>query len=616
MFSIRQHKRQSVCNDSAIIVTVYIDDQQRTLSVLLIGESGVGKSTWINAFANYCQFVSLEDAVKAGGYFPIPFNFTMSDPRTEEQIIISSEGKLLASTQITKAGESVTKNPNEYTFYHGNTVINFIDTPGLLDTDDVGTSTHDRDKQHVDNILKLLSCYHEIHAIFILMKANVTRLSAAFQYTLTEIFKRLDESACNNVIFIFTNAASSNFKTDETRLILYRFLNENNLPIALPPEKPTIYCFESDTVKYLAKCKNKIHQSKDDDEDAQRSWQRSVKAGKEMLGYICSLQPHSLEVMMSINNATNTVSMLSKLVMDTMMCIFKDVNDMTDRKNEAERLKKKITSNPKNFASDKLKELLHITETKLVHEPLGYVNVVCESPRCTTIEAGHVVYPQVCCEKCTRSYLYMYFCSQMNWRGCCTVCECKKNLHTWRTTKTKVVSETVYRPGVIAQVVESNEALKQIKEGISQFEYQVKECLKETQQMIEICAQLNAFARQNALVVGSQTEDELLTRLENRLQTFARPNTRRQFKDLEKMKSRYKQEMSLAIYRSYSVEDVTKLRKQLYRLPMKGPEIMTAVQQDEISRQQIIQESKKSKKNITIRGVSAIGKLFLSESVL
>ena len=93
-----------------------IDDPQQTLNVLLIGESGVGKSMWINAFANYCLFASLEDAVKAGGYFPIPFNFTATDPQTKEPIIISSDGILLASTEITKAGESVTKNPKNMFF--------------------------------------------------------------------------------------------------------------------------------------------------------------------------------------------------------------------------------------------------------------------------------------------------------------------------------------------------------------------------------------------------------------------------------------------------------------------------------------------------------------------
>ena len=171
-------------------------DPLQAINVLLMGESGVGKSTLINAFANYCKSESLEDAVKAGGLFPIPSTFSATDPQTKEPITISSEGKILPSTNVRTAGQSVTENPNEYPFLHedSNTVINLIDTPGLLATEDVGTSFHEKDKEHVNNILSLLSSYEEIHAIVILMKANVTRLGDDFQYTLAEIFKRLDKT--------------------------------------------------------------------------------------------------------------------------------------------------------------------------------------------------------------------------------------------------------------------------------------------------------------------------------------------------------------------------------------------------------------------------------------
>jgi len=310
-------------------------DPSRTLNVLLIGESGVGKSTWINAFGNYCSFGSLEEAAKAGGLFPIPS--TVTDPQTRKQITICTEGKLQSPKQITTA---VTRKPKEYVFRHvnTNTVINLIDTPGLLDAD---TSTHDTYKEHVDNILNVLLAYQEIHAIFILIKANVTRLTDVFQYTLTAIFKRLDKSACNNVIFIFTHAASANFKIDKTQSVLMQFLKENSLPIALPPEKPTSYCFENDTVKYLAVCKNNISHDEDDEEDAQRSWRRSVASTNELLYYLCSLKPHSLTVMMSINDATHMVSVVSKLALDIMMRIFRDMNELNE-KNGKKKLKEDL----------------------------------------------------------------------------------------------------------------------------------------------------------------------------------------------------------------------------------------------------------------------------------
>ena len=450
-----------------------------------------------------------------------------------------------------------------------------------------------------------------------MIKANVTRLSEAFQYTLTEIFKHLDKAACNNVIFIFTNAGSSKFKTDETQPVLQRFLSDNKLPIVLPPEKPTIYCFENDTVKYLAECRNKIPHDEEADDDAQRSWKRSVRTTKELLAYICALEPHSLAVMMSINDATNMVSMMSEILLKTMMCMFKDVKELEDKKRDAKEMKENITRNPENFASYDLKSLLFVEETKLVTKALNHTNVVCESTKCAKTEHDLIVGPQVCCRNCRCNSFIMYFCSSTGWLGVCRICGCSKSQHKFRTTETKVVKELVYRPDsrVIDQIVDSNGALKQINEGISQFDKRIKEYSQETHQMIDICAKLNAFARHKALLGGLAANDELLQCLENQQQIYAQSTHRHREADyLEKIKSQYKQRLSSAISMPsrYNVQDVPvqKLIDQLCKLPMKGGEIKQAVEEHEKSRRQVVEESKKSKKIIHVEHGSGITSCF------
>jgi len=168
-------------------------------------------------------------------------------------------------------------------------------------------------------------------------------------------------------------------------------------------------------MKYLAECKNDIPHDEGDVDVAQTSWMRSMKSTKELLAYICSLEPHSLTVMMSISNATNMVSMMSKLLLDTMICIFKDVNQLEDKKNEAQRMEKEITGNPTELACEELNSLLHITETKIVKRPLGHTNVFCEAGRCATTKSGHIVYPTVCCRNCMCTKWCMYFCSSIEW---------------------------------------------------------------------------------------------------------------------------------------------------------------------------------------------------------
>jgi len=361
----------------------YVEHRQQ-INMLLIGETGVGKSTWINAFANYCKFRSLEEAVEAGGLFPIPCTLQMPHPETKQMMGISSDGNVIAiDSQTAKVGESVTRMPDEYIFHYEDMQINLIDTPGLMDTRN--TRGHDKDKEHVNNILRLLSAYDKIHAICILLKASETRLSRNLTYILTELLRHLDKGACNNVIFIFTYGAC---KPDEIQLILQKFLTENKLNIPLPPTKQTMYVFDNQAVNYLVKCKNKIEQSEDDDDDAMIHWKRAVRSTTAMLKYIRSLRPHALAGINTIHNAEQTTDVLSRLVLQTLMCISKDQDVLEQQKKKAEAHKAEITRNPTGFARDDLRKLLYVTESKVRPRELDYTNVVCESARCGKVVNG------------------------------------------------------------------------------------------------------------------------------------------------------------------------------------------------------------------------------------
>ena len=48
-----------------------------SLNVMLIGHTGVGKTTFINAFQNYLKYPSLDDALTGGLIVPIRTSFNM-----------------------------------------------------------------------------------------------------------------------------------------------------------------------------------------------------------------------------------------------------------------------------------------------------------------------------------------------------------------------------------------------------------------------------------------------------------------------------------------------------------------------------------------------------------
>ena len=304
--------------------------------------------------------------------------------------------------------------------------------------------------------------------------------------------------------------------------------------------------------------------------------------------------------MMSINDATNTVVVMSKMLLDILVCIFKDINEIEENKKNAEELKKEIEKNPREFAGEELNAILRISETKLVHEPLGYVNVVCESPHCVDIEEEHIIYPQVCCKACRCSSFLMYFCSSISWLGKCKICGCSLRDHRWKTTKTTVVKEPV-ESEVIDVIFDSNKTLIAISKGIEKFKNRVEAYEGETQQMIQICAKLNAFAHQNTLLGATSTDDELLKCLENQRQTFAKCTaTQREADYLAEVKLQYERLLSQEMGCGYSVSDVRNLMQQLYELPVKGEEIKRAVDQYEKSRREVIENGKKLRKMFSI----------------
>ena len=559
--------------------------------MLLIGETGVGKSTLINAFANYWKFSSLEEAVRAGGVFPIPCTVEVTDPETDEMISVSSDGDAIpATSQTAEVGASVTQMPGVYTFQCNNTEINFIDTPGMNDPQD--TSGHDKDKEHVSNILRVLSIYDEIHAICILVKASENRLSKALTYTLTELLKHLDRNACNNIIFIVTHVACTGFTPDKTKAVLQKFLKNNEIHI--PLTKSTVYCFENETMSYLVQCKNEISQH-DRAKKAGRvmNWEQSATSTRAMFDYICSLKPHSVTKINAIHNAEHTIDVLSKLVLETLMCIFEDENHLEQRKKEAEAVRTQITENPAKFASHDLRKLLYVMETKVVCRPLGYTNVVCEGPRCGKVVNGAIVYSQICCEHCKS--LFMYFCACITWGAECKVCGCEKHKHKWKNTVTEIVTETVYKPqeSVIAQIVDSDGALTAINRAIFGIEHRMKMWRSESEHMLRTCAQLNTFMHQNALIAHG---DKLSMSLQDRIKTHERAkSTAKELKVLRQIQRQYHMFLFTEKNNFYRADDVDKLIQQIYKLPMKGNDLKRAVEVEEKTRNTVIEMGRTSR---------------------
>ncbi|XP_032425099.1 uncharacterized protein LOC116723962 isoform X1 [Xiphophorus hellerii] len=152
------------------------DGCKRHKTILLVGETGAGKSTFINALANFTMGVKFQDEV----WFQIVEEV---DHETSEVIvyeIFGFEGKAIPYS------------------------LSIIDTPGFGSTRGI---EHDVNiSQRLLDLFQSMDGVHAIHGVGLVMKASDNRLSDRLMYILNSIMSLFGKNIEDNIVALITHS--------------------------------------------------------------------------------------------------------------------------------------------------------------------------------------------------------------------------------------------------------------------------------------------------------------------------------------------------------------------------------------------------------------------------
>ena len=179
-----------------------VEDVQQPLygnnlkKIIIMGETGTGKSTLLNAFVNYAAGVEIED----------PFRF---------RLVLDEEDR---------ACDQAISQTSEISGYHiDDTLLGFPiqiwDTPGFGDTSGI-----ERDEEIKTQINELLNHEDFCHAICFVVKANANRLTDTQKYIIDRILLFFGKEAEENIYLLAT------FAEDGRPAVLHSFEKSNNYP--------------------------------------------------------------------------------------------------------------------------------------------------------------------------------------------------------------------------------------------------------------------------------------------------------------------------------------------------------------------------------------------------
>ncbi|CAF1482562.1 unnamed protein product [Rotaria sordida] len=294
---------------------------EQEINILLLGQTGVGKTTFINSLANYLVNDIFDEAVHDEMQVIIPTSFHFTDSETFKEKIINI-GDKNNYEKINENGQSCTQQCRSFVFPFGKRNLRLIDTPGMGDT-----RGSQQDNENLFEILTYISHYEHLNGICIFLRPNEERLIITFRLFIKQILHYLHPNASENITFILTNARSTFYTPGSSKKLLQVLINEyrDKYNQEIPFTKNNTFLLDNETFRYLALYKDGIQINNEQIESYKKSWDYTIKEYERLITYICQCPLHAVANTLSLNSAEQLIRKLTRPIAETIRLIQQNI---------------------------------------------------------------------------------------------------------------------------------------------------------------------------------------------------------------------------------------------------------------------------------------------------
>ncbi|CAF3287252.1 unnamed protein product [Rotaria socialis] len=277
------------------------DSSQPDINILMMSETGAGKSTFINAFTNYVIYSTLSEATRGDMQVLIPSTFHMIDPETFHARRISIE-QPTTDEKCEETGQSSTQYCRSYNFRIGNCQLRLIDAPGIGD-------------------------YDHLNGICTVLEPNNERLTVGFCFCFKEILTHLHINAKDNLMFVFNNGWSTFYWPGSTTPLVRSITKglHKTWGVEIPFNNENTFMFDNEAFRFLATCKNGVEFSDEEVTNFSKSWEISVKEFTRLIQRIQKFELHAVRDSVSINSTQQLIRKLTRPIGETARLIEENI---------------------------------------------------------------------------------------------------------------------------------------------------------------------------------------------------------------------------------------------------------------------------------------------------